>query len=130
MLTKKRFSTERTIGAEGLDGVSNAVAFTRELLLRLCEDMEEEKISGKTLTLKMKSVAFDVYSRSATCLVHFFILFFLILFRSQTLAIYTRSFKFIWEWLQSMVEEEIRKIGAVRLIGVRMSNLKKDKDAV
>lgn len=67
--------------------------------------MKEKQVRGTTLTLKMKSVDFSVRSRSTS------------------LASPTNEFAPVWNRLKGLVEEEIRVVGPIRLLGVKMSSL-------
>lgn len=103
---RKSISCERTVGHEGIGDITAALAMAKSLCDRLVADMEEAQVAGQTITLKLKGVDFSVHNKSITV--------------PQPIS----TAQSIWRWLKGMVEDEMRRIGPVRLIGVKMSSLK------
>ncbi|XP_054466779.1 DNA polymerase kappa [Anoplopoma fimbria] len=61
---RKSMSTERTF--KELSNVEEQLSFCRELCEDLAEDMKKEGLKGKTVTLKLKNVNFEVKTRALT----------------------------------------------------------------
>ncbi len=102
---RKSISCEHTISAAGVEELETALSLTAGLSERLSREMQQQRIRGSTLTLKLKSVDFSIRSRSVT------------------LPVPTNEHRAMWLLLKGLVEQEVRAVGAVRLIGVRMSAL-------
>lgn len=102
---RKSISCEHTVSAAGVDELETALSLTARLSERLAGEMQQQCIRGSTLTLKLKSVDFSVRSRSVS------------------LPVPSNEHRAMWLLLKGLVEQEMRAVGAVRLIGVRMSAL-------
>uniref|UniRef100_A0A8D0D8A7 DNA polymerase kappa n=1 Tax=Sander lucioperca TaxID=283035 RepID=A0A8D0D8A7_SANLU len=61
---RKSMSTERTF--KELSKVEEQLSLCRELCEDVAEDMKEEGLKGKTVTLKLKNVSFEVKTRALT----------------------------------------------------------------
>ncbi|GFO46306.1 DNA polymerase kappa-like [Plakobranchus ocellatus] len=104
---RKSISTERTFSE-----VSNPKQLfekCQELCQSLSEDMKEEKVLGKTLTLKIKTVGFEVKTRSYTL--------------SHLTNEETTLMKAAQILLQSEIDAAHPSLLRLRLMGVRMSKL-------
>lgn len=103
---RKSISTERTIGAEGLDGQAASLAMARELCAHLMRDLEQAGVhGGKTVTLVLKGVDFQRHSRA------------------QTVPAPVTTEGELWRVVKRLVEEFQPTVGRFRLMGVRLSAL-------
>ncbi|GFS07894.1 DNA polymerase kappa [Elysia marginata] len=104
---RKSISTERTFSDISDPKVLHQKC--KELCQNLSEDMKDDKTMGKTLTLKIKTVEFEVKTRS------------------YTLAHYTNDettlFKAAQALLQTEIDAALPGFLHLRLMGVRMSKL-------
>lgn len=106
----------KSIGAERtyFDDVSE-VKEMKEKLAYLCERvftyMEQSHNFGRTLTIKMKTPDFQIFTRSRS-------------FNSEI-----RKLKEMEEIVFALLEENIEEVGPVRLLGVSVSNLEREQEA-
>ncbi|OWM64784.1 hypothetical protein CDL15_Pgr028501 [Punica granatum] len=102
---RKSISNERTFSATG----DEALLYQKlaELSELLASDMKKEGLHGRTLTLKLKTAAFEVRTRAIT------------------LERYTCSSDDILKFASKLLKAELP--ASLRLIGLRISHFKEDK---
>lgn len=104
---RKSISNEQTFAE--MNQPEKLFAKCSELCLALVEDLMREDFSGKTVTVKYKTVNFEVKTRA------------------QTLLNYTQSYSEIFKTAKAILQIEINHLQPkplrLRLMGVRMSNL-------
>ncbi len=102
---RKSISTERTVGAEGVDGIIPTLTLARSVCVQLAEDIAKTPgLSGKTVTLVLKGIDFQRRSKALTV--------------DKAVA----SADEMWPIVKRLVEEFQPTVGAFRLIGLRLSN--------
>ncbi|KAL3866832.1 hypothetical protein ACJMK2_044093 [Sinanodonta woodiana] len=104
---RKSISIERTF--REMDKPSDMYDLCRELCHALSEDLREEKIKGRTVGIKLKTVAFDVKTRAYTLANH----------TSDTDVIYEAARGLLRTEIQTCAPQPLR----LRLMGVRISSL-------
>lgn len=103
---RKSIGTERTLGAEGVDGIPQTLQLAREICVRLAEDIQKTPgLAGKTVTLVLKGVDFQRRSKSI----------------SVDRPISTAEE--LWPIVKNLVQAFQPTVGAFRLIGLRLSRL-------
>ncbi|KAM8885067.1 DNA polymerase kappa isoform 1-T2 [Spinachia spinachia] len=102
---RKSMSTERTF--KELSDVEKQLSFCRELCEDLAEDMKKEGLKGKTVTLKLKNVNFEVKSRALTL--------------SYAVATVEEIFAVAKDLLKTEIDHESPQPLRLRLMGVRIS---------
>lgn len=102
---RKSISTERTVGAEGIDGVAASLQLARGLCSSLAEDVAKAQVRGKTVTLVLKGTDFQRRSRA------------------QSVAVAVSTADELWRAVKRLVEEFQPEVGPFRLMGVRLSAL-------
>nr|XP_040052572.1 DNA polymerase kappa [Gasterosteus aculeatus aculeatus]XP_040052573.1 DNA polymerase kappa [Gasterosteus aculeatus aculeatus] len=102
---RKSMSTERTF--KELSNVEEQLSFCRELCEDLAEDMKKEGLKGKTVTLKLKNVNFEVKSRALTL--------------SYAVATVDEIFAVAKDLLKTEIDYESPQPLRLRLMGVRIS---------
>ncbi|XP_031705072.1 DNA polymerase kappa isoform X2 [Anarrhichthys ocellatus] len=102
---RKSMSTERTF--KELSNVEEQLSFCRELCEDLAEDMKKEGLKGKTVTLKLKNVNFEVKSRALTL--------------SYAVATVDEIFAVSKDLLKTEIDNESPQPLRLRLMGVRIS---------
>ncbi|XP_074650245.1 DNA polymerase kappa-like [Tubulanus polymorphus] len=111
---RKSISTERTFTE--LYRPEDLFAKCTELVEALVEDLKLEKITGKTVTIKLKTISFEIRTRALT------------------MADYTNDFALICCAARRLLTTEIQRVAPeylrIRLLGVRLSNLQNAGDAV
>ncbi|RUS76576.1 hypothetical protein EGW08_015654, partial [Elysia chlorotica] len=110
---RKSISTERTFSE--ISDPKLLLQKCRELCKNLSEDMKDEKTLGKTVTLKIKTVEFEVRTRSFT-LPDF----------TNDEATLLKAAQML---LQTEITSELPRPLRLRLMGVRMSKLCSDQDS-
>ncbi|XP_053726482.1 DNA polymerase kappa [Synchiropus splendidus] len=102
---RKSMSTERTF--RELSCTDEQVTLCREICQDLADDMKKEELKGKTVTLKLKNVNFEVRSRAVTL----------------TYAVSTADeiFAVAKDLLKTEIENEKPQLLRLRLMGVRIS---------
>ncbi|XP_034026011.1 DNA polymerase kappa isoform X2 [Thalassophryne amazonica] len=109
---RKSMSTERTF--KELSKFEEQVSLCQELCEALAEDMKKEGLKGKTITLKLKNVNFEVKTRAATLLC----------------AVTTADdiFTVAKDLLKAEIENESPHPLRLRLMGVRISAFVSSED--
>ncbi|KAL6114325.1 polk [Pungitius sinensis] len=102
---RKSMSTERTF--KELSNVEEQLSLCRELCEDLAEDMKKEGLKGKTVTLKLKNVNFEVKSRALTL--------------SYAVATVDEIFAVAKDLLKTEIDNERPQPLRLRLMGVRIS---------
>ncbi|KRY92334.1 Coronin-like protein cor-1, partial [Trichinella pseudospiralis] len=109
--SRKSISTERTFSE--INEPSRLLAVCRKLCNSLSEDVIERNLKGKTVTLKVKTIDFDVRTRA------------------NTVDRYLQAPDEIYQVASSLLQEEIRarlpNRLRLRLMGVRLSSLQESK---
>ncbi|XP_069137147.1 DNA polymerase kappa-like [Argopecten irradians] len=104
---RKSMSTERTFGE--ISKPEELVRKCQELCVSLCEDLKEEKLKGKTVAIKLKTVKYEVKTRA------------------QTLSDYTADLGIVFSAARTLLHTEIQSMAPnplrLRLMGVRISSL-------
>ncbi|KAJ8304151.1 hypothetical protein KUTeg_017734 [Tegillarca granosa] len=104
---RKSISTERTFSE--ISNPSDLYSKCNELCEALSNDLEEEQLKGKTVTIKLKTVKFEVKTRA------------------HTLPEYTSDVEVIFATAKDLLKTEIQHVSPnplrLRLMGVRMSSL-------
>ncbi|XP_008279678.1 DNA polymerase kappa [Stegastes partitus] len=102
---RKSMSTERTF--RELSKAEEQFSFCRELCEDLAEDMKKEGLKGKTVTLKLKNVNFEVKTRALTL--------------PYAVATVDEIFAVAKDLLKTEIENESPQPLRLRLMGVRIS---------
>ncbi|XP_072244168.1 DNA polymerase kappa [Leuresthes tenuis] len=102
---RKSMSTERTF--KELSKVEEQLSFCRELCEDLAEEMKKEDLKGKTVTLKLKNVNFEVKTRAQTL--------------PYAVATVEEIFAVAKDLLKTEIENESPQPLRLRLMGVRVS---------
>uniref|UniRef100_A0A665VJF0 DNA polymerase kappa n=1 Tax=Echeneis naucrates TaxID=173247 RepID=A0A665VJF0_ECHNA len=102
---RKSMSTERTF--KELSKAEDQFSLCRELCEELAENMKTEDLKGKTVTLKLKKVNFEVKTRSLTL--------------TCTVATVDEIFAVAKDLLKTEIENESPQPLRLRLMGVRIS---------
>ncbi|XP_049435518.1 DNA polymerase kappa isoform X1 [Epinephelus fuscoguttatus] len=102
---RKSMSTERTF--KELSKVEEQMSFCRELCEDLAEDMKKEGLKGKTVTLKLKNVNFEVKTRALTL--------------PYAVATVDEIFAVAKDLLKTEIDNESPQPLRLRLMGVRIS---------
>ncbi|XP_068995274.1 DNA polymerase kappa isoform X1 [Embiotoca jacksoni] len=102
---RKSMSTERTF--KELSKTEEQLSLCRELCEDLAEDMKKEGLKGKTVTLKLKNVNFEVKTRAATL--------------PYAVATVDELFAVARDLLKTEMENESPQPLRLRLMGVRIS---------
>ncbi|XP_034397023.1 DNA polymerase kappa [Cyclopterus lumpus] len=102
---RKSMSTERTF--KELSNVEEQLSFCRELCEDLAEDIKKEGLKGKTVTLKLKNVNFEVKTRALTLL--------------YAVATVDDIFAVAKDLLKTEIDNESPQPLRLRLMGVRIS---------
>ncbi|XP_071338838.1 DNA polymerase kappa [Trachinotus anak] len=102
---RKSMSTERTF--KELSKAEEQFSLCRELCEDLAEDMKKEDLKGKTVTLKLKNVNFEVKTRALTLLC--------------AVATVDEIFAVAKDLLKTEIENESPQPLRLRLMGVRIS---------
>ncbi|XP_034728397.1 DNA polymerase kappa [Etheostoma cragini] len=102
---RKSMSTERTF--KELSKVEDQLSLCRELCEDLAEDMKKEGLKGKTVTLKLKNVNFEVKTRALTL--------------TYAVATVDEIFAVARDLLKMEIDNESPKPLRLRLMGVRIS---------
>ncbi|XP_062238106.1 DNA polymerase kappa [Platichthys flesus] len=102
---RKSMSTERTF--RELNTAEEQFSLCRELCEDLAQDMKKEDLKGKTVTLKLKNVNFEVKSRALTL--------------PYAVATADDIFAVAKDLLKTEIETEIPQPLRLRLMGVRIS---------
>ncbi|GLD68036.1 DNA polymerase kappa [Lates japonicus] len=102
---RKSMSTERTF--KELSKVEEQFSLCRELCEDLAEDMKKEDLKGKTVTLKLKNVNFEVKTRALTL--------------PYAVATVDEIFAVAKDLLKVEIENESPQPLRLRLMGVRIS---------
>uniref|UniRef100_A0A3P8NP14 DNA polymerase kappa n=1 Tax=Astatotilapia calliptera TaxID=8154 RepID=A0A3P8NP14_ASTCA len=102
---RKSMSTERTF--KELSKVEEQLSLCRELCEDLAEDMKKEGLKGKTVTLKLKNVNFEVKTRAMTL--------------PCAVATVDEIFAVAKDLLKTEIENESPQPLRLRLMGVRIS---------
>ncbi|XP_019956493.1 DNA polymerase kappa [Paralichthys olivaceus] len=102
---RKSMSTERTF--RELNTAEEQFSLCRELCEDLAEDMKKEDLKGKTVTLKLKNVKFEVKTRALTL--------------PYAVATADDIFAVAKDLLKTEIENEIPQPLRLRLMGVRIS---------
>uniref|UniRef100_A0A3Q3LUY4 DNA polymerase kappa n=2 Tax=Mastacembelus armatus TaxID=205130 RepID=A0A3Q3LUY4_9TELE len=102
---RKSMSTERTF--KELSKAEEQLSLCRELCEDLAEDMKKEGLKGKTITLKLKNVNFEVKTRAMTLL--------------YAVATTEEIFAVAKDLLKTEIENESPQPLRLRLMGVRIS---------
>uniref|UniRef100_A0A3Q1HH60 DNA polymerase kappa n=1 Tax=Anabas testudineus TaxID=64144 RepID=A0A3Q1HH60_ANATE len=102
---RKSMSTERTF--KELSKVEEQLSLCRELCEDLAEDMKKEDLKGKTVTLKLKNVNFEVKTRALTL--------------QYAVATADEIFAVAKDLLKMEIENESPQPLRLRLMGVRIS---------
>ncbi|XP_060082744.1 DNA polymerase kappa-like [Ylistrum balloti] len=104
---RKSMSTERTFSE--ISKPEELVKKCQELCVSLCEDLREEKLKGKTVAIKLKTVKYEVKTRA------------------HTLPDYTFDLDVVFSAAQGLLQTEIQSVAPqplrLRLMGVRISSL-------
>ncbi|XP_034547629.1 DNA polymerase kappa [Notolabrus celidotus] len=102
---RKSMSTERTF--KELSKVEEQFSFCRELCEDLAADMKKEDLKGKTVTLKLKNVNFEVKTRAMTM--------------PYAVATVDEIFAVAKDLLKTEIDNESPQPLRLRLMGVRIS---------
>lgn len=102
---RKSMSTERTF--KELSKAEEQLSLCRELCEDLAEDMKKEGLKGKTVTLKLKNVKFEVKTRALTV--------------AYAVATVDEIFAVAKDLLKTEIENESPQPLRLRLMGVRVS---------
>ncbi|XP_042343998.1 DNA polymerase kappa [Plectropomus leopardus] len=102
---RKSMSTERTF--KELSKVEEQLSFCRELCEDLAQDMKKEGLKGKTVTLKLKNVNFEVKTRALTL--------------PYAVATVDEIFAVAKDLLKTEIDNESPQPLRLRLMGVRIS---------
>ncbi|KAM9744423.1 DNA polymerase kappa [Menidia menidia] len=102
---RKSMSTERTF--KELSKAEEQLSFCRELCEDLAEDMKKEGLKGKTVTLKLKNVNFEVKTKAQTL--------------PYAVATVEEIFAVAKDLLKTEIENESPQPLRLRLMGVRIS---------
>uniref|UniRef100_A0A8D0A2V6 DNA polymerase kappa n=1 Tax=Sander lucioperca TaxID=283035 RepID=A0A8D0A2V6_SANLU len=102
---RKSMSTERTF--KELSKVEEQLSLCRELCEDVAEDMKEEGLKGKTVTLKLKNVSFEVKTRALTL--------------PYAVATVDEIFAVAKDLLKTEIDNESPQPLRLRLMGVRIS---------
>ncbi|XP_029017318.1 DNA polymerase kappa [Betta splendens] len=102
---RKSMSTERTF--KELSRAEEQFSLCRELCGDLAEDMKKEGLKGKTVTLKLKNVNFEVKTRAQTL--------------QSAIATLDEIFAVAKDLLKTEIENESPQPLRLRLMGVRVS---------
>ncbi|KAK2837364.1 hypothetical protein Q5P01_014576 [Channa striata] len=102
---RKSISTERTF--KELSKIEEQLSLCRELCEDLAEDMKKEGLKGKTVTLKLKNVNFEVKTRALTL--------------AYAVATVDEIFAVARDLLKTEIENESPQPLRLRLMGVRIS---------
>ncbi|KAF7661079.1 hypothetical protein LDENG_00268850 [Lucifuga dentata] len=102
---RKSMSTERTF--KELSQAEKQLSFCKELCEDLAEDMKKEGLRGKTVTLKLKNVNFEVKTRASTL--------------PYAVATADEIFAVAKDLLKTEIENESPQPLRLRLMGVRVS---------
>ncbi|XP_037632860.1 DNA polymerase kappa [Sebastes umbrosus] len=102
---RKSMSTERTF--KELSKVEEQLSFCRELCEDLAEDVKKEGLKGKTVTLKLKNVNFEVKTRALTL--------------PYGVATVDEIFAVAKDLLKTEIDNESPQPLRLRLMGVRIS---------
>ncbi|XP_039660232.1 DNA polymerase kappa [Perca fluviatilis] len=102
---RKSMSTERTF--KELSKVEEQLSLCRELCEDLAEDMKKEGLKGKTVTLKLKNVNFEVKTRALTL--------------PYAVATVDEIFAVAKDLLKTEIDNESPQPLRLRLMGVRIS---------
>ncbi|XP_064474343.1 DNA polymerase kappa-like [Ornithodoros turicata] len=105
--SQKSKSVEETFAE--MSSPSDLFCKCSELCQRLCEQLAEDKISGKVVTLKLKTVSFDVMTRSVT----------LELPTRELGPVQQAAFRLLRHEIDSLHPDPLR----LRLMGVRLAGL-------
>ena len=103
---RKSIGHERTFNAHGISDFAEAREIAHRLTRKLVNEMQEKRISGRTLTVILKGIDFQRNSRS------------------KTLDRDVSGFDEVWPRLHRLLESLFAEVGPFRLLGVRLSNLK------
>ncbi|XP_068461244.1 DNA polymerase kappa [Clinocottus analis] len=102
---RKSISTERTF--KELSNVEEQLSFCRELCEDLAEDIKKEGLKGKTVTLKLKNVNFEVKTRALTL--------------PYAVTTVDEIFAVAKDLLKTEIDNESPQLLRLRLMGVRIS---------
>ncbi|XP_042277835.1 DNA polymerase kappa [Thunnus maccoyii] len=102
---RKSMSTERTF--KELNKTEEQLSLCRELCEDLAEDMKKEDLKGKTVTLKLKNVNFEVKTRAVTL--------------AYAVATVDEIYAAAKDLLKTEIENESPQPLRLRLMGVRIS---------
>ncbi|KAM7416453.1 hypothetical protein PAMA_018487 [Pampus argenteus] len=102
---RKSMSTERTF--KELNKAEEQLSLCRELCKDLAEDMKKEDLKGKTVTLKLKNVNFEVKTRAVTL--------------PYAIATVDEIYAAAKDILKTEIENESPQPLRLRLMGVRVS---------
>ncbi|XP_029295124.1 DNA polymerase kappa isoform X2 [Cottoperca gobio] len=109
---RKSLSTERTF--KEVCKVEEQLSLCRELCEDLAEDMKKEELKGKTVTLKLKNVNFEVKTRALTL--------------SYAVATVDEIFAAAKDLLKTEIDNESPQPLRLRLMGVRISAFVSSED--
>ncbi|XP_056136455.1 DNA polymerase kappa [Lampris incognitus] len=109
---RKSMSTERTF--RELSAVEEQLSLCRQLCEDLAKDMKKEGLKGKTITLKLKNVNFEVKNRGSTL--------------PCAVATVEEIFAVAKELLKTEIENVSPQLLRLRLMGVRISNFVSSDD--
>ncbi|MBN2459973.1 MAG: DNA polymerase IV, partial [Candidatus Cloacimonetes bacterium] len=108
---RKSIGMERTFAAD-IDDRLEMLTYLKEFTAKLCADMKEKGVKGRTLTLKIKYANFDMVTRSITL--------------PQSINDEKISFYYVGKLLQ----ETIVNSCLIRLLGVSFANLDWDRSSL